>query len=116
MGAAEDGEGMIRIAVSDTGCGISPEDLPHVKEKFYKANLTRRGSGIGLAVAAEIIAMHDGDLTVDSVEGKGTTVIIRLPVLHKQDEADDQAGFERSGASEPEGKTAVQGSGPEQQL
>ncbi len=116
VGAAEDGEGMIRIAVSDTGCGISPEDLPHVKEKFYKANLTRRGSGIGLAVAAEIIAMHDGDLTVDSVEGKGTTVIIRLPVLHKQDEADDQAGFERSGASEPEGKTAVQGSGPEQQL
>lgn len=67
------------IAVSDTGCGISPEDLPKIKKKFYKANLTRRGSGIGLAVADEIVAAFLGTLELSSVLGEGTTVTIRIP-------------------------------------
>lgn len=50
-------DGDIRITVADTGCGIREQDLPKVKEKFFKANSTRRGSGIGLAVADEIVAM-----------------------------------------------------------
>ncbi len=68
------------ISVTDTGAGIPPEDLPHVKEKFYKANTTVRGSGIGLAVADEIVRLHNGELNVDSVFGEGTTVRITLPI------------------------------------
>ncbi len=73
----------IQIVVADNGCGISKADLPKVKTKFFKANHTRRGSGIGLAVADEIISMHNGTLTVMSEENVGTTVVIRLPVESK---------------------------------
>lgn len=67
------------VLISDNGVGISAADLPRVKEKFYKANQTRRGSGIGLAVASEIVEMHGGKLILNSELGKGTTVMIRLP-------------------------------------
>ncbi len=70
----------IQINISDTGCGISQQDLPKVKTKFYKANHTRRGSGIGLAVADEIITMHGGSLDISSEYGKGTTVTIKIPI------------------------------------
>lgn len=73
-------KGNVIVLISDTGVGISPEDLPKVKTKFYKANQTRRGSGIGLAVADEIVAMHGGSLMINSELGKGTTVRISLPV------------------------------------
>ncbi len=79
--ASEDG-GSVVIAVSDTGCGIKKSDLSKVKTKFYKANHTRRGSGIGLAVADEIISMHGGTMDITSAgEGKGTTVTIKLPAI-----------------------------------
>ena len=68
------------VTVTDTGTGISPDDLPHVKEKFYKANTTVRGSGIGLAVADEIVKLHNGELEIDSVYGEGTTVRITFPI------------------------------------
>lgn len=70
----------IKVSIADQGCGISKEDLPHVKDKFYKANVSVRGSGIGLAVTNEIINLHKGRLEVDSEEGKGTLVTIYLPV------------------------------------
>lgn len=72
----------IRISVVDTGCGISAEDLPHVKEKFYKTNMTVHGSGIGLAVSDEIVKLHNGSLDVFSVLGEGTTVVIRFDIDH----------------------------------
>lgn len=74
------------VQVADTGIGIKPDDLPKIKEKFYKANSARRGSGIGLAVADEIIARHEGELTVESTHGSGTTVSIRLPITRRVDE------------------------------
>jgi len=74
------------ILIKDTGCGISEADLPKVKVKFYKANATRRGSGIGLAVADEIIKLHSGTLNITSKEGKGTTVEIRLPLKKKSED------------------------------
>lgn len=78
--------GEICISVSDTGLGISKEDLPKVKNKFFKANHTRRGSGIGLAVADEIIQRHGGTLTLNSEEGVGTTVLITLPIIESNKE------------------------------
>lgn len=76
-------ENRIEIEVSDTGCGISPEDLPKIKTKFFRANHNKRGSGIGLAVADEIITMHSGSLEVFSEQGMGTSVVIMLPVKQK---------------------------------
>ena len=71
----------IQVRISDNGVGISAAELPKVKTKFFKANHTRRGSGIGLAVANEIITMHHGKLDIQSELGKGTTVIITLPAM-----------------------------------
>lgn len=76
---ADDFKGSARIVVRDNGCGIKSSDLPKIKTKFYKANHTRRGSGIGLGVADEIVTMHGGTLEVESAIGVGTTVTILLP-------------------------------------
>ncbi|MCI5579363.1 MAG: HAMP domain-containing histidine kinase [Oscillospiraceae bacterium] len=77
---AEKNDSAVIISVSDTGAGIAPEDLSKVKQKFYKANKTKHGSGIGLAVADEIITMHGGLLDIESELGKGTKVTITLPL------------------------------------
>ncbi len=74
----------ITVHVSDTGCGIAPEDLPKVKGKFYKANQNVGGSGIGLAVADEIIQMHGGTLDIESSIGVGTTITIKIPVCEER--------------------------------
>ena len=77
-------EACVKIVVKDTGVGIPEQDLDHVKEKFFKSNKTVRGSGIGLAVADEIIKQHQGLLFLESVEGLGTTVTIVLPLYEGQ--------------------------------
>lgn len=69
----------VKITVSDNGSGIPSADLPHIKEKFYKADNTVRGTGIGLAVADEIIKAHGGEINIESELSKGTTVEIILP-------------------------------------
>ena len=73
----------IRVIVADNGCGINPEDLPKVKDKFYKANQKVNGSGIGLAVADEIIKMHKGTLEIESSPEVGTTVTVTLPIFNE---------------------------------
>lgn len=82
-------EGCVRITVKDTGVGIPAQDIDRVKEKFYKANKTVRGSGIGLAVADEIIKQHKGLLFLESTEGVGTTVTIVLPLNENTDEPEE---------------------------
>ena len=77
---AEKNDSAVIVSVSDTGAGIAPEDISKVKQKFYKANKTKHGSGIGLAVADEIVARHGGTLDIESELGKGTTVTIILPL------------------------------------
>lgn len=79
-------EGCVRIIVKDTGVGIPAQDIDRVKEKFYKANKTVRGSGIGLAVADEIIKQHQGLLFIESTEGVGTTATIVLPLYEPEEE------------------------------
>lgn len=81
----------IIITVADNGCGISAEDLPKVKQKFYKANQTVRGSGIGLAVADEIVRLHNGELDIDSTEGVGTTVSISIPIVTEEQPQEEEA-------------------------
>ena len=88
INARANGEHLV-ITVRDTGIGIKPEDLPNVKTKFFKASSTRRGSGIGLAVADEIVSRHGGSLDISSVYEEGTTVTITLPITKKQDDSSE---------------------------
>ncbi len=81
-------EDMIKVVVADNGCGISAEDIPKIKDKFYKANQKVNGSGIGLAVADEIIKLHNGHLDIDSSPDVGTTVTIGIPTYKHQDEVE----------------------------
>lgn len=67
------------------GCGIAPEHLPYVFERFYRADNSRRrdgsgSTGLGLAIARQIVQAHDGQIWIDSTPDKGTAVYVRLPV------------------------------------
>lgn len=73
----------VKVIISDNGCGISKNDLPRIRERFYKANNSARGSGIGLAVTDEIIKMHDGKMIIESKIGDGTTTTLILPRNNK---------------------------------
>ena len=74
----------LNVEVRDTGIGISEEDLPRVFEKFYRANDPRlgeiTGSGLGLALAHEIVRLHGGELSVESVFNEGSTFRLVLPI------------------------------------
>ncbi len=74
-----------RLIVRDTGLGIPAEDMPHIFERFYRAEKSRSrskigGFGLGLPIAYWIVTHHGGQIEVDSVEGKGTTFCIYLPL------------------------------------
>ncbi|WMJ79844.1 HAMP domain-containing sensor histidine kinase [Clostridium sp. MB40-C1] len=68
------------ITIKDTGCGIPKEDLPKVKEKFYKGKNTKSKNGIGLSICNEIVSLHNGVLNIFSEENDGTEVQIMLPI------------------------------------
>ena len=71
---------LARLQVSDTGPGIAPDELPHVFERFWRgAGSEARGSGIGLAIVAELTKAHGGRVTVDSAPGEGATFTVLLP-------------------------------------
>jgi len=74
----ENGSAVIHIR--DFGQGIPPDELPFVKEKFFKGSARGRGAGIGLSVCNEIVTMHGGRLDIESTVGQGTDVIITLPL------------------------------------
>ncbi len=80
---AEETGGMLRIDFIDSGIGIDPSEHERVFEKFYRACDKRidsiTGSGLGLALAREIVRLHGGDITVDSQVGKGSTFTLTLP-------------------------------------
>lgn len=77
--------GFATVRVIDTGSGIPREHLPHLGERFYRVDTHRArahgGSGLGLAICREIAAAHNGDLSIASTIGKGTTVTVRLPLV-----------------------------------
>ncbi|MCJ7662908.1 MAG: cell wall metabolism sensor histidine kinase WalK [Desulfobacterales bacterium] len=76
-------KGEVTIKVSDNGCGIAPEHLPRLFERFYRVDKGRGrelgGTGLGLAIVKHIIQVHGGDVTVESTPGKGSTFTLHLP-------------------------------------
>lgn len=76
-------DGMVIFEVSDSGYGISDEDLAHIFDKFYRSSnpqvCEQQGTGLGLGIAAEIVQLHDGGIAVQSKLGKGTRFTIRIP-------------------------------------
>ncbi len=70
----------VAIRIRDYGPGIPEDEIPLVKKKFYKGSSKARGSGIGLAVSDEIVAMHGGTLDLENAPGGGTLVTVRLPI------------------------------------
>ena len=85
--AAKTDRAGVTIEVADTGSGIAPEDLPHVFDRFYRADKSRAresgGSGLGLAIAKGLVEAHGGSIAVRSEMGNGTQFNVRLPVDEK---------------------------------
>jgi signal transduction histidine kinase len=68
------------IGISDTGHGIAVEDLDNIFDPFYTTALAGQGSGLGLSICYSIIKQHFGTITVDSLQGQGSTFSVRLPI------------------------------------
>ena len=95
----------VEVRISDTGSGIDPKDLPHIFDRFYRADKARSrsgagGTGLGLAITREIINRHHGTITVDSILGRGSVFFVRLPV--KQFEMEEGEDLLDEGADLPE--------------
>ncbi len=80
--SAEANHDVVEVRVSDNGLGIPPESLPHIFERFYKVERSRRneGSGLGLAIVKNIVQAYGGEVNVDSREGEGSTFSFTLAV------------------------------------
>lgn len=81
-----EGSDMVVLSVVDTGIGIAEEDMFHIFEPFYRADMSRvrrikkSGTGLGLTIVNELVRVHHGKIQVQSTKGKGTTVSIALPI------------------------------------
>ncbi len=76
-------EKQVQVRVSDTGIGIPAQELPHLSERFYRVDKARSreagGAGLGLAIARNIMAQHEGTLRLESTVGRGTVALLELP-------------------------------------
>jgi PAS domain S-box-containing protein len=72
--------GGVFISISDTGCGISPENMSKIFDAFYTTKEIGKGTGLGLAISAGIVLKHGGEITVKSEVGVGSTFTVRLPI------------------------------------
>lgn len=73
----------IVMIIEDNGSGISTEDLKRVKEKFYKGSSNKSGTGLGLSIASEIMELHGGKMLIDSIQEKGTKVVLLMPYYYE---------------------------------
>lgn len=74
----------VEIRVSDTGCGIAPENLEKICEPFFTTKEAGKGTGLGLAISCDIIRTHGGELLVESEVGRGSTFTVRLPIVSEK--------------------------------
>ena len=81
---SDDWDSYVRISVTDTGCGMDKDTLSHIFEPFFTTKKQGEGTGLGLALAEQIIRTHRGHILAESEIGKGTTFYIYLPVLEQQ--------------------------------
>ncbi|WP_371381280.1 sensor histidine kinase [Sporomusa aerivorans] len=84
--ASHKADGYLEITVQDTGIGIPEEDLPHIFDRFYRADKSRTkaaggGTGLGLSIARWIAVQHDSTIDLTSKPGGGTTVVVKIPLL-----------------------------------
>jgi signal transduction histidine kinase/pSer/pThr/pTyr-binding forkhead associated (FHA) protein len=77
----------VTIRISDTGCGIKPEDIQRIFTPLFTTKGEGKGTGLGLSISQDIIKSHNGAIEVESVPGKGTTFIIRLPSANQSSSA-----------------------------
>lgn len=75
---------VVEVRVSDSGVGIPAESLPHIFERFYKVERSRReeGSGLGLAIVKNIVEAHGGEVSVESKEGEGSAFSFTVPIAN----------------------------------
>ena len=76
--------GSIYASVSDDGCGMPPQVINRIFEPFYTTKEVGKGTGLGLSITYDIVKKHNGEITVESEPGKGTTFMLRLPIVDRK--------------------------------
>ena len=71
------------LTVRDNGYGISKENLEHIFEPFFTTKEAGKGTGLGMAIVAQVVEDHHGTITVESVEWEGTVITVKFPILNK---------------------------------
>ena len=77
------GNGMVNISISDTGNGIEKDKVEKIFEPFFTTKPVGKGTGLGLSIAYDIVKKHNGEITVESEVGKGTTFTVQIPVVEE---------------------------------
>ena len=81
--AIEHAADAMTVSIRDFGCGIAAADLPHIFQRFYRADKARtsEGYGLGLSIAESIARAHAAEISVTSTPGEGATFVVRMPVV-----------------------------------